>query len=74
MSEKKLFSDLDEWVHIGIGDDILNTSARPEFQRYVKQARKLKVQDEMIPAFVLGLLFEKARKKSFAEKLKGLFA
>lgn len=74
MNENKLFSDLDQWLHIGIGDDILNTSARPEFQKYVKQARKLKIKDELVASFVLGLLHERTRKKSIAEKLKGLFA
>lgn len=55
-STSKLFEDLDHWIYIQIGDDILH---RPEFKFYVDEGKKLKLQPEQIPPFVLGLLFQK---------------
>lgn len=53
MTKQEFFDELDYWLFIGIGDDIL---VRPEYGELVKEARSQRVKDEDIPAFVLGLL------------------
>lgn len=70
MTDKQRFEELDEWLFVGIGDDILH---RPEYQDLIQVAKDLKRRDEEIPAFVCGVLFERSRKKSLIEKVKELF-
>lgn len=38
LTVKKMYDDLDYWIHIGIGDDIINLpNHRPEYQHLVKK-------------------------------------
>ena len=57
LTVKKLYDDLDYWIHIGIGDDIVNLpDHRPEYQHLVKQNLKKynhELERELIPGLVL---------------------
>lgn len=54
ISVEKLRDDLDQWIFIKIGDDILNMpDMRPEYQHLVKKLKDLGVKREMIPFLVL---------------------
>lgn len=62
MSIWKLIYDLEYWLHIGTGDDIVRSpDNRPEFQHLVKHYRALHVEDEKIPAKVLVHLKKEAQ-------------
>lgn len=54
---QKMRDDLDYWIHIGIGDDIIFApKARAEYQHLVKPLREQKIAEEAIPAIVLEAL------------------
>ena len=54
---KKLKDDLDYWIHIGIGDDIVTApESRPEYQHLVKYLKSREVKEERIPACALFLM------------------
>ncbi len=54
---KKIKDDLDNWIFIGIGDDILlSAEHRPEYWHLVSKLKALKVEAEFIPKVVLILL------------------
>lgn len=65
-----MYAELDHWIFIGIGEDIM---FRPEYKENVALAQALKIKNEHIPAFVLGLLFEQSKiesKKRLWKRLK----
>jgi hypothetical protein len=53
---KKMYNELNLWVESNIGDDILNESARPEYQELVQEQRDKGISDEDIPQQVLWAL------------------
>lgn len=57
ISLKKMRDDLDYWIHIGIGDDIVYAPrAREEYQHLVAPLREQKVPVENIAPIVLEAL------------------
>lgn len=57
----KLIYDLDYWLHIGTGDDIVNCpDNRPEFQHLVKEFKAQNVPADKIPGKVLIRLKQEA--------------
>lgn len=57
ISMKKMRDDLDYWIHIGIGDDIIYApKSRSEYQHLVKPLIDQKISKEAIPAIVLEAL------------------
>lgn len=56
---KKLIEDLDYWIYIGTGDDIVKCpSNRPEYQHLVKHLKSEGIQDDEIPREALLILRE----------------
>lgn len=54
---KQLFTELDEWIFIGIDSDIYECrSQRPEYQLLVEQALNRGLDGKDISVFVLGCL------------------
>lgn len=54
---QKMFDDLDYWIMIGIGDDIVNIPAhRQEYQHLVARAKRFSTDKELIPKIVLNNL------------------
>jgi hypothetical protein len=57
----KMIYDLEYWLHIGTGNDIVRSpDNRKEYQHLVEHYRKLKVEDEKIPAKVIVHLKKEA--------------
>lgn len=51
---KKLYDDLDTWIQIGIGDDIVRLQERRlEYKSYVDEAKQSLIPTEEIPQWVL---------------------
>ena len=62
LSVKKLYDDLDFWIMIGIGDDIiLARDQRQEYALLVKRAEKY-VESEMVPKYVKTALHIELKK------------
>lgn len=66
----KMYEELNEWVEIGIGDDILNEEMRPEYQPFVQEQREKGVSDEEIPQQVLWGLREILKEMPIEEPAK----
>lgn len=59
LSVKKLHDDLDYWIHIGIGDDIVKLPAqRIEYQALVKDRRFLNEPSEVARLVLKDLALE----------------
>lgn len=57
----KLIYDLEYWIHIGTGDDIVNCPGnRREFQHLVNEQKELETPTEKIPGKVLIALHKEA--------------
>lgn len=64
LTVKKLHDDLDYWIHIGIGDDIVNLPEhRPEYQHLVKQGppEGIRKDDIYYGQIVAELVLEKLK-------------
>lgn len=69
LTVKKLFDDLDYWIHIGIADDIVSLPYhRPEYQHLVAQAKTKTTEPENIPIVALALLETELKKPWFMQK------
>ena len=67
LTAKKLHDDLDLWISIGIGDDIVTfKDHRPEYQRYVNKYKHL--ESEEIPKAVLLDLEDESKKPLLMQK------
>ncbi len=54
LSVKKLIEDLEYWIFIGIGNDLLELkSQREEYSIYIEEAIKLRIPEQDIPKYVL---------------------
>lgn len=54
LTVKKLHDDLDYWIHIGIGDDIVMIpDHRKEYQHLVKQWKSINLEPKEIAKLVL---------------------
>lgn len=63
MSIWKMIYDLEYWIHIGTGGDIVSSpDNRKEFQHIVSELKYQKIPDERIPAEVVTRLKQEARK------------
>lgn len=57
LTVQKMHDDLDYWIHLGIGDDIVKApQARPEYQHLVRRAAEAEISKESTPDFVRYLL------------------
>lgn len=66
LTVKKLYDDLDCWIHIGIADDIVKLPEhRPEYQHLVRKAVRLTTDEENIPVIVLYKLSHELKKPWF---------
>jgi len=55
LSVKRLYDELDYWIHIGIGDDIYKIPHhRPEYQHLVKKWSLKAPENAKIPSLVLS--------------------
>ncbi|WP_413581090.1 hypothetical protein [Bdellovibrio sp. HCB288] len=71
LSLKKLIDDLDYWIFIGTGDDIVNApSNRQEYQHLVSLARERGIESSKIPKFTLKVLQKEARHPSLCSPTK----
>ena len=57
----RLIYELEYWITIGIGDDILNAEQRPEYSALVEKCKKDCIPPEKIPSKVFLLLKEEAK-------------
>lgn len=63
MTVQKIYDDLDYWIMIGIGDDIVNIpDHRPEYQHLVARAKLISDDPQNIPILVLRLLKKELEK------------
>lgn len=68
MTVKKMYEDLDYWIHIGIGDDIIHSPEhRPEYQHLVAKAKSKITDIEQVPLLVLMLLRVELKKPFFLQ-------
>lgn len=59
----KLIAELDYWIFIGIGDDIVTLKdQRPEYNHLVDLAKKRNIKTKQIPKFVLKYLKLESKK------------
>ena len=60
---KKLYDDLDYWIYIGIGDDIVKArDQRPEYKSLVLIAENRGIEKDKIPRVVKYLLMKQLNK------------
>lgn len=60
---KKLYDDLDYWIYIGIGDDIVKArDQRPEYKSLVLIAENRGIDKDKIPRVVKYLLMKQINK------------
>lgn len=60
---KKLYDDLDYWIYIGIGDDIVKArDQRPEYKSLVLIAENRGIHKDKIPRVVKYLLLQQINK------------
>lgn len=60
---KKLYDDLDYWIYIGIGDDIVKArDQRPEYKSLVLIAENRGIDKDKIPRVVKYLLMKQLNK------------
>ena len=60
---KKLYDDLDYWIYIGIGDDIVKArDQRPEYKSLVLIAENRGIEKDKIPRVVKYLLRQQLNK------------
>lgn len=63
MTVQKIYDDLDYWIMIGIGDDIVNIPEhRPEYQHLVARAKLISDDPQNIPILVLWMLGKELEK------------
>lgn len=74
---KELHSNLEDWIKMGIGDDIIILKdQRQEYQPYVNTVHQMGYDTEEIPAAVLNLLKNDIDnyKESFIERVHNKLA
>lgn len=69
MNKSRMTEELKEWLRINIADDIVRTSNRPEYKEYIEKCKKFEIEEQYIPAVVLGMLLSESENIPFFKRL-----